>query len=298
MPETVDGLDDVHLIDAELMGIPAAFAVYVIDADRVAVVDAGAGDGVRPVLDGLDALGIAPADVDVIVLTHAHVDHAGGAPGLLDACPDARVACPKEAIPHLTDPDKLETILDRYGRAMGASKGDFGDVEPLPRDRVDPIEGGDVLDLGDRDLEVHAAPGHVRHQVALLETATRGLFVADEAGLAMMGRLHPTCPPPQFDLEATLDSLDRFSELAPSVLLFSHFGPRHDVQATLEEYADVIRDFVEDVDRVRGDHDGVPAMVEDLEARWSTPTIRTDVLGALAYLGDERWRDYPGGRQT
>lgn len=296
MAETIDGLPDVHLIDTRLMDLPRANGVYVVDADRTVLVDAGTMSGADRVLAGLGDLGIARGDVDAVLLTHAHMDHCGGAPAVLEACPDARVACPAPVVDLLTDAEKVDELYDRFRRALGSPDGAYGGAEPLPADRVDPVEPGDRLDLGGRVLDVVAAPGHVEHQVVYHDPEAGALFVADEVGLSLMGELHPSTPPPQFSLERTLGSLDRFLALDPDVLLFPHFGPRQDARATLERYGDLLADFVDDVDAARGHRDTVEGIVDALEDDWSAPTLTTDVLGVLGDLGDDRWRDYPGGR--
>lgn len=296
MVEPIDGTD-WHLIDTEMMGVPAALGVYVVDGDRPTILDAGTAGSADRILAGLDALGIARDAVDRIVVTHVHIDHVGGAPALLSACPEATVACPAETVPTLTDPGKMAEIADRFRRAMGADEEAYGRVETIPRDRIETVAPGDALDLGDRRLGIVEASGHVGHQVAVHDAADDALYAADEAGLSMMGELFPSTPPPEFDLERNLASLDRFADLDPSVLLYAHYGPRRDVDATLDRYGEVLRSFVDDVDAARGHHDDASGIVDALEGSWPSPTLRTDVLGVLAYLGDDRWRQYPGGRQ-
>lgn len=288
-----DDLDGIHLVDTHLQGTEGAFAAYVVEGEEVAVVDAGHRDGAEHILDALDELGIARGDVAFVALTHIHIDHAGGAPVLADALPNADVLCHEIGIPYLSEPDRLAHLMERYRAAMGGRADAYGEPDVVPKERFVPMAGGDTVDLGDRTLEVVRADGHCTHQVALHDTQEDALFVADEAGLTLMGGLHPTTPPPEFDLERNLASLERFADRDPEVLLYSHWGTREDPDEALSEYAEILPAWVEAVDEARQQHRSVDALEDALGEDWRSPTIRTDIAGVLKYLDDPLMADYP-----
>lgn len=292
-----DDLDGIHLVDTHLMGTEYAFAAYIVEADRTVVIDAGHRDGADRILQALDALGIAREDVDLIALTHIHLDHAGGAPALAEALPGADVLCHEIGIPYLSDPDRLAHLHERYRAAMGGRADSYETEEVVPKERFVPLSGGESVDLGDRRLDVIQADGHCTHQVAFHDTMNDALFVADEAGLTFMGGLHPTTPPPEFDLDRNLASLERFVDRDPDVLLYSHWGRRDDPIDALETYADLLPRWVEAVDAARQEHRSREAIEQALSDEWRSPTLRTDVGGVLKYLGDPLMDDYPAPKR-
>lgn len=288
--------DGIHMIDTRQMGHEAHTAVFVVEADRTAVVETGLSTSRDRVLDGLDALGVARSDVDVILPTHVHLDHAGGAGFLADACPNATLVVPEPGLPFLTDADMAEKLVASVHRAVGGMAEDYGTVRTVDDGRARGIAPGDTVDLGSRALDVVAAPGHAPHQVALHDDATDALFVADEAGMQLHGRLHVTSPPPDFDADAILASLERFSDRDPDALIYTHYGVREDVAAALEEYRRLLTDWVDAIARAADECDDREAVIERFVdpdhhyfAIWgetaARETLRMDVEGVLRYLG-------------
>lgn len=296
------GCSDVYTVDAKFLGHDRHTAVYVVDAERTAIVDTGASPGVHHVLDALDSLGIPRDEVDYILPTHLHLDHAGGMGYLAEECPEAEVVIHEFAVPYVTDTagDKIEELLESVRRTVGELAGGYGTLKPVLRERVRGVSDDDSVDLGDRVLEVIGAPGHAPHQVCFYETSNDALFTADEVGMYLGGELVPTTPPPTFDLDRSLDSVDRLQEYDAEVLLYPHYGGRRDVDDALTEFRSAVVEWVEDVRAVwreLGDRDAVVRefqsrdhlyyrLWDDLSAR---ETIRMDVEGALLYVqqGDE-----------
>ncbi len=291
-PVTAGGVEDVHVIDTGIFDLPAIGAVYVVDAERPAIVDSGIGTNHERVLAGLEDLGIDAEELAVIALTHVHLDHAGGAGFLAEACPAAEVLIHSIGAPHLVDPGRL---VEGTKRAVGEQWAYYTEPLPVPAERVTEIEGGDAIDLGDRTLAVHHAPGHAPHQV-VFHDADRGIvFTGDAAGnrFPALDRITPTTPPPNFDLEGSLADLEMLQDLDPAVLCYGHFGgaPAGD---RLAEYADVLIDWVDAVADARealGDEEAVVEHFverEDLSPAvgdWKAgEEIRMNVAGVLRYL--------------
>ena len=286
--------DGIHCLDTGMYETPAYGAVYVVEAERPAVVDTGIGAHPERVLDALASVGVAPGDLAVIVPTHVHLDHAGGAGALAEACPDATVAVHEIGAPHLVDPGRL---VAGTRRAVGDEWAFYGEPTPVPADRVRRLVDGDVVDLGDRALEVHHAPGHAPHQVVLHDPDAATVFTADAAGIYVpsLDAVHPTTPPPDFDLEAAVADVEAIADLAPERLCFGHFGaaPTGDL---LDEAARVLRDWVADVDAAReASPDADPAALargmggrDGLAPVWGERRARAhfdlNVAGALRYL--------------
>jgi glyoxylase-like metal-dependent hydrolase (beta-lactamase superfamily II) len=224
----------------------------------------------------LAALGIAPADLATVVVTHIHLDHAGGAGDIASMFPSAEVVVHEKGARHLADPSRLMASARMvYGEALDVL---FGSLAPVPASRLRALEDVGVVDLGDgRRLDSYYSPGHAKHHVGLLDSASGDLYVGDAAGVYIpeTGDVRPATPPPDFDLSVALASIDRFAALGPSRLLFSHYGPVSDVAATLERSAEEISVWVAETRAARSagmdlDH-AVDAVRQRTLSRYAAP---------------------------
>ncbi|MCA1726817.1 MAG: MBL fold metallo-hydrolase [Actinobacteria bacterium] len=230
--EAAAGITAIDTVMGETEGVTSA---YLIHADEPAIVETGPTTSVPAVRAGLDALGIAAEDLAHIVVTHIHLDHAGGAGELARHYPRATVWVHERGAAHLVDPAKLEASATRvYGEETMARL--FGPIVPLPAGRVRSIDEGDTISFGNRSLEVMYTPGHAGHQVALTDSDTEALFTGDALGvfLSDVRILRPATPPPEYDLELAVNSVERIRDRKPTMLLFSHFGPAPEVDHLCE----------------------------------------------------------------
>jgi glyoxylase-like metal-dependent hydrolase (beta-lactamase superfamily II) len=214
----------VVTIDSVMHGAEGVTAVYYLPGPRPAIIETAPATSLTHVLAGLSAAGVT--DLDWIVLTHIHLDHAGAAGHLAQRFPRARVVVRAEGAPHLIDPSRLWASAARLYPDM---EGLWGSMLPVPPDRIDAVStDGVVADLGDgRRLEAIYTPGHARHHMALFEPGSGDLFTGDAAGVFLeeVGAVHPATPPPEFDLEAGLESLRRMQALRAKRAFPTHFGP-------------------------------------------------------------------------
>jgi glyoxylase-like metal-dependent hydrolase (beta-lactamase superfamily II) len=284
MPVT-HAVDDVHTVDPLLLETPGALSMYAVDAPEPALIDTGAADTVDHVLDALEEVGIDREAVAHVLVTHVHLDHAGGAGRLADELPDATFHVHEAGIPYLTDADRLARLTKSVDRAMGR-EGAYGEPELLPAERCRRVGGGERVDLGDRELELIDAPGHAPHHFAAFDPATAGMFSIDAAGMYLGGEMRPTTPPPGFDLEANLETVDRLRAYDPERNFYGHFGPGGaDAVRELDRYENQLRDWVDLLEDRREAHDDdVAAIVDSLGPEWQSPTVQRDVAGVLDYL--------------
>ncbi|HEY5018244.1 MAG TPA: MBL fold metallo-hydrolase, partial [Streptosporangiaceae bacterium] len=218
--------NEVFQIDTRMAGYDGITAGYLIRSDRPCLVETGTAPSAPVVRDALAALGVGPADLATVVVTHIHLDHAGGTGDIAEMFPAAEVVVHERGARHLADPTRLmASALMVYGDELD---GLFGTLAPTPAGRIRAVENTGVVDLGGgRRLDSHYSPGHAKHHVGLIDSVTGDLYVGDAAGVYIQetGDMRPATPPPDFDLGVALESLRTFAALQPTRLLFSHFGP-------------------------------------------------------------------------
>ncbi|HEY2441917.1 MAG TPA: MBL fold metallo-hydrolase [Streptosporangiaceae bacterium] len=266
-PTITDLGHDVFQIDTRMAGYEGITAGYLIRGSRPCLVETGTAPSAPVVRAALDALGIGAGDLATIVVTHIHLDHAGGTGDMAAHYPAAEVVVHERGARHLADPGKLMSSARAvYGDALDAL---FGELAPTPAERIRAVTDAGTVDLGDgRRLDSHYSPGHAKHHVGLLDSVSGDLYVGDAAGVYVQetGDLRAATPPPDFDLGQALDSVRRFGELRPARLLFSHYGPVDAVDETLLRSAEEIRVWVAETRRARGtgqDLDHAAAMVAE-----------------------------------
>jgi glyoxylase-like metal-dependent hydrolase (beta-lactamase superfamily II) len=258
---------EVYQIDTRMAGYDGITAGYLIRGDRPCLVETGTAPSATIVRDALAALGVGPRELATVVVTHIHLDHAGGTGDIAKLFPSAQVVVHESGAPHLADPSRLMASARMvYGSELDSL---FGTLAPTPAERIKTVERSGVIDLGGgRRLESHYSPGHARHHVGLVDTLTGDLYTGDAAGLYIpeTGDMRPATPPPDFDLQVALDSLRMFAALQPTRLLFSHFGPVTAVEEALERSATEINVWVDETRRARKaglDLDHAVAMVAE-----------------------------------
>jgi glyoxylase-like metal-dependent hydrolase (beta-lactamase superfamily II) len=258
---------EVFQIDTRMAGYEGITAGYLIRGDRPCLVETGTAPSAPVVRDALARLGIGAADLATVVVTHIHLDHAGGAGDIAAMFPAAQIAVHQRGARHLADPSRLMASARMvYGNALDRL---FGVLAPVPSERIVALEDTGTVDLGGgRRLDSYYSPGHAKHHVGLVDSESGDLYVGDAAGVYLpdTGDLRPATPPPDFDLETALASLRKFAALRPARLLFSHYGPVGAVAETLDRSAEEIRVWVEETRRAHAaglDLDHAVAMVAE-----------------------------------
>ncbi|KAB7769118.1 MBL fold metallo-hydrolase [Xanthomonas maliensis] len=220
----------IWTIDTGFGGAQFDAAYLIVEDGQAAFVDCGTTHSVPRMLAALDQAGIAPAQVAWLVLTHVHLDHAGGAGALLQQLPSARVLVHPRGAPHLIDPSRLIAGASAvYGEAELARS--YGRVLPIAEERIVAASDGHRVRLGARELRSIETPGHARHHVCLWDARSRSWFTGDTFGLSYRALdsaqgplILPTSSPVQFEPEAMLASIARLLETAPEAMYLTHYG--------------------------------------------------------------------------
>lgn len=258
---------EVYEIDTRMAGYSGITAGYLILGDRPCLVETGTSTSAPVVRDALTSLGVGPGDLATVVVTHIHLDHAGGVGDIAGFFPEAEIVVHEKGARHLADPSRLMASARMvWGDRLDSL---FGELAPTDASRIRALGDTGAVDLGNgRTLSSHYSPGHAKHHVGLIDSGTGDLYVGDAAGvyLPQTGDLRPATPPPDFDLRTALDSIALFEALSPQRLLFSHYGPVTDVAETLERSAEELRVWVDLTCQARSegmDLDHAVAMVRE-----------------------------------
>jgi glyoxylase-like metal-dependent hydrolase (beta-lactamase superfamily II) len=245
--DTFSVAEGITAIDTRMVGRYLVTSAYLVAAAEPALIETGPQTSSEAVLHNLDRLGYGPADLAHIVVTHVHLDHAGGAGTIAERFPNATVWVSERGARHLADPTRL---VESTARAYGPDRMRemFGFVEPIAAERLRALADGDVVPLGDRALEAMYTPGHASHHVALRDAATGAVFTGDALGVHLpdVRVLRPATPPPDFDLELARASIERIRTRA-DLLLLSHFGPVAEVDHLCELATRRLLDWSDDV---------------------------------------------------
>ncbi len=236
----------IHAIDTGFHR-PLFDASYLIVEDgRAAFVDTGTNHSVPRLLAALEAAGLARDAVDCVIVTHVHLDHAGGAGLLLQQLPDARLVVHPHGAPHMIDPARLMAGARAvYGDEEVARS--YGSVVGVPAERVLRTEDGMVLMLAGRPLKFIDTPGHARHHHCIWDERSCGFFTGDTFGLsyrefdtAQGPWLMPTTTPVQFEPEALRTSIGRMLALAPECMYLTHYGRVGEGSAEVRRLAELL----------------------------------------------------------
>lgn len=210
-------------MDLNFQDTPGVIAAYLLDTgDGLAVVDTGPTSTLPALSAGLEALGATLDDVRHLLLTHIHFDHAGAAGTLLARVPRARVYVHERGARHLASPERLVASATQiYGDAMDRL---WGEMRPIPEDRMTVLGGGETLQIGRVDVHALYTPGHAVHHLAY--HIGDDLFVGDVGGVRLDSAQTPRAPtpPPDIDLEAWKTSVATLRERDAATLHLAHFG--------------------------------------------------------------------------
>lgn len=235
MPSVIDYEHGISAIDSGF-GRPLLDAIHlVVEEGRAALVDTGTNASLPLVLDALAAKGLQPQQVDYVMLTHIHLDHAGGAGALMRALPNAVLTVHPRGARHMADPARLVAgTIAVYGEEQARAM--YGEILPIPVDRILETPEGATIRLGEREFAFLDTPGHARHHVCIRDSRSGHVFAGDMFGLSYReldvgGRpfAFPTTTPTQFEPAAMHASIDRLLALRPGAIYVTHYGRVRDV---------------------------------------------------------------------
>ncbi len=202
-------------------GYERFIGAYLFHSEKKCLVDVGPRAAIPGLLSALAELKVSPDEIDYIILTHIHLDHAGGIGTAVKQCNNARIIAHPSARPHLIDPSRLWKASQK---TLGELASKYGEIEPVPEDRLITATDQMKLDLGrGLVLEIYLTPGHAPHHLSLYDRTNEVLIAGETAGVCINGAIRPATPPP-FRLDEFLSSVDKLIALRPKRLCYGHFG--------------------------------------------------------------------------
>jgi glyoxylase-like metal-dependent hydrolase (beta-lactamase superfamily II) len=238
------------LIDVEHLGLDRVIGSWLVDG---VVIDPGPESSVDTLLAKL-----GDERPRALLLTHIHFDHAGASGALVERWPDLRVYVHEKGARHMADPERLVASARQiWGEDFDRL---WGRVVPVPEENLEILTGGETVE----GFDVEYTPGHAKHHVSYFHRDTGHAYVGDTAGI----RIPPTSvvraptPPPDIDIDAWLESVDRIEARDPSAVIVTHFGRIDDVEGQLTAIREALRfqaglardkseeEFVEELNRV------------------------------------------------
>ena len=260
--------DGILAVDAGYCRDGLAAIHLVIHHGQAAIIDTGTNASVPRVLAALAAAGVEPANVAWVMLTHIHLDHAGGAGSLMCALPNAKLVVHPRGVRHMVDPTRLwEATSAVYGAEQTFAM--YGRLAPVAEERIVPATDGLELEMGTRRFTIIDSPGHARHHICIWDHTASAFFTGDTFGLSYReldvdGRafVFPSSTPTQFDPDALHASIDRMMSFGPQAMYLTHYSRVTDVERLAGDLHRLIDTQVAVAQAARGD--GVARHVEIL----------------------------------
>ena len=286
--------DGITAVDTEYVHPGHAAAHIVQHGGRAAFVDVGTNDSVPHLLAALEVLGIARESVDYLLLTHVHLDHAGGAGRLMRQLPNATAVLHPRGAPHMMDPARLIAGSQAvYGEERFRQL--YGDILPIAAERVQVTRDGDMLSLAGRELEILHTPGHALHHQVFVDRAHACIFTGDTFGLSYReldsprgAFIIPTTTPTQFDPEQLIASIDRLLSYSPEAMYLMHFSRVTDVprlgaslKGQIRELARIAEQAAAAPDRSQAIRAGMGELWRELAERHGCPVSPERLLTLL-----------------
>jgi len=242
-----DYRDGISAIDAQFHRPKRAAIHLIVENGKMALVDTGTTSSIPGVISVLQEKNLAIEDVDYIILTHIHLDHAGGASHCMQVFPNARLIVHPRGARHMADPGKLISgAIAVYGETE--FKRVYGEIDPIDKERIIEAPDESRIELNGRSLLFLDTPGHARHHNCIYDEKSNSFFTGDTFGVSYreldandMEFVFPTTTPVQFDPDAAHASIDRIMRFNPEHAFLTHYSRiRH-----LERHAESMHELID-----------------------------------------------------
>jgi glyoxylase-like metal-dependent hydrolase (beta-lactamase superfamily II) len=280
----------IYTIDTGFVRPRFDAAYLIVHNGHGAFIDCGTNHAVPRLLDALAEADINASRIDWLILTHVHLDHAGGAGELIAQLPNARLVVHPRGARHMIDPSQLWAgAMAVYGETVMEQA--YGRLRPIPQERVVEAPDGHIVDLRGRLLRCIDTPGHAKHHLAIYDQHANACFTGDTFGLSYREFdtdqgpfILPTTTPVQFDPDALHASIDRLIALKPEAMYLTHYGRIEDVERLGAKLHAMIDATVAVARQADGMSDRHARLVEGLTELYATRTAEHGWSGDITAL--------------
>ncbi len=243
-----DDANGISIIDTGYLQTHTAAAYLLLEQGHAAFIDTGTNHGITHLLTTLAEKNIPPEQVDYVILTHIHLDHAGGAGQLMQALPNAQLVVHPRGMRHMVDPSRLiDGATAVYGQEQFQRL--YGDIVEIDSDRIIQATDQTVLDLQGRELLCLDTPGHAQHHICIWDAQSQSMFSGDTFGVSypefhreQRSFIFPTTTPVQFDPGALHASIKRLLNYPVTQIYVTHYGA---IRGNLDEIADDLHTLID-----------------------------------------------------
>ncbi|MCG6147985.1 MBL fold metallo-hydrolase [Leptospira levettii] len=228
-------------IDTEYADLKQVASAYLIEEEgHGIVVETNTTHAIPKILSVMENQNVSPSNLDYIIVTHVHLDHAGGAWALLESCPNAVLLAHPKTAKHLIDPSLLiKSATAVYGKENFQKL--YGEIKPIPKERVRVMEDGEFLDWNGHSFEFIYTKGHANHHFCIYDKKLNGVFTGDSFGISYphlengKSFIFPTTTPTDFDAKEAIHSIDLILGTGASVCYLTHFGVIQNLKQCAED---------------------------------------------------------------
>lgn len=277
--------NSIFLIDGFDLGMAERTGSYVLMEEQLTLVETSASPSIPHVLEGLQTLGIDPKEISYIIVTHIHLDHAGGVGLLLRECPQAKVVVHPKGARHLINPERLiQGAKSVYGEQFDRL---FEPILPVPESSIIVIDDRETLQIGpSRTLQFFDTPGHANHHFSIFDPASNGLFTGDTCGVRYpyaqeAGVFYlPSTSPNQFNPQAMLQSLGLIKTLRVDRIYFGHYGMSTEPDEVYHQIRHWLPVFVSTAERIwqqgKGAEELTAALLDEVQQHLASKGVPYD----------------------
>jgi glyoxylase-like metal-dependent hydrolase (beta-lactamase superfamily II) len=235
-------------VDCNYIQKGVACAYIILEGDRVSIVENNTNYAIPILISRIESLGLKPTQVDYCIITHVHLDHAGGTSRLMELCPNATLLAHPRSAKHIIDPSRLiQSAKEVYG--LDAFNQLYGEILPVPESRVRIMDDGEILNWGKRTFQFIYTKGHANHHFCIFEKKSNSIFTGDSFGIAypsIGGKgnfIFPTTTPTDFDYQEALISIDKIVATGAETAYLTHFGDVQNLPKLRDELKTSLTDF-------------------------------------------------------
>ncbi len=239
--------EETYWLQLQINGAPSAFTIYVIKENGGVVIEPGPSALIPGILKALSQLGMS--DLQYIIPTHIHMDHAGASGELSQLFPEAKIVVHPQGAKHIIDPSQLiQSTRMAHGDGFETI---YGTIAPVLESRIKIVKDEEKLILNNRELMVIYTPGHASHHIAIFDSKTKGLYCGEALGVPTLSsffefQLLPAALP-GFDADAYMNSIERVRKLKPGILYYSHSKVSYEPEKLMDRVAENTKILTETV---------------------------------------------------